>query len=494
MQISRALFLAFGLFLTACKPMPPMYVAFSTFRKQNLDTFMKEICHRYRIPGMAYVVIQGDSLYCNAVGIKNAQEDPMTIHTPIRAGELSEPLFAYAMLGLEQSGGLDLTEKVVDYLPYFKMGGNAYRNIAIEHLLTHTSGIDNYTLFYDMPRFDSIALETTTRSIATQIPRWELPRIEILRSAYNYDILADLMEKSTGKPFEEEVQDRVFQPLGMSHSSFTKLDDAAHSFVVQDYLDYSFVPNNGYPYTRAHSGSRGLHASVYDMGLWMFHILHNDKFASRFLQVCYRSAKERGIGYGWDIMTDENGIDCYFKTTESEGFSNQMILIPAKNIGVLIMSNMSSDFNPSKITNMVAAWLEDRTALYLRIPIHIPMGIKLKETGQVKDALREYVSYKDKCPEKYDFSEKSLLLLGQNLLKHENNVVQAITLFKFCTEMYPQSAMAYLNLAEAYLYDKQLAACRLQIEQANRLTEHKANKEDFIRYLQERMEILEEMK
>src|SRR5690606_20147834 len=128
--------------------------------------------------------------------------------------------------------------KVVEYLPYFKMGGNAYRNIAIEHLLTHTSGIDNYTLFYDTPRFDSIALETTTRSIATQIPRWEVPRIEILRSAYNYDILADLLEKSVGKPFEEEVLERIFQPLGMLHSSFNKPDDVAQPFVTENYLDY----------------------------------------------------------------------------------------------------------------------------------------------------------------------------------------------------------------------------------------------------------------
>lgn len=493
-QIGHILSLTIVLVSVACRPTPIMKVEFSANRKRTLDAFMEGIHSQYRIPGIAYAVIHGDSLYCNAVGIKNAQEDPITIHTPIRAGELSEPLLAYAVLGLEQSGSLDLRDKVIEYLPYFKMGGNAYGNIAIEHLLTHTSGIDDYMLFYDTPRFDSIALETTTRSIATQLPKWEVPRIEILRSAYNYDILADLMEKSVNKSFEEEVQERVFQPLGMSHSSFAKLDDAAQPFVTENYLDYSFAPSNSYPYTRSHSGSHGLHTSVNDMGLWMFHILHNDRFADRFLQVRYRSAKERAIGYGWDIVTDENGIDSYYKLTESEGFSNRMILIPAKNIGVLVMSNISSDFNPSKIANMVAAWLESQTALQLRTPIHIPMGIKLKETGQVEDALREYLIYKEKQPDAYDFSEKSLLLLGQNLLKHENNVAQAIVLFKFGTAMYPQSAMAYLNLAEAYLYDKQLDACRLQIEQANRMTKLTDEMEDFVGYLQERIEILEEKK
>src|SRR5690606_6683252 len=325
-------------------------------------------------------------------------------------------------------------------------------------------------------------------------PRWEVPRIEILRSAYNYDILADLLEKSVGKPFEEEVLERIFQPLGMLHSSFNKPDDVAQPFVTENYLDYRFAPSDSYPYTRAHSGSRGLHTSVHDMGRWMFHILHNDRFANRFLQVRYRSAKESGIGYGWDIVTDENGTDNYFKTTESGGFSNQMIIIPAKNIGVLIMSNMSGDFNPSKIANMVACWLEGRTVLHLRIPIHIPMGIKLKETGRIEDALQVYEDCKEQQSEVYDFSEKSLLLLGQNVLKYENNATLAIDLFKFCTAIHPQSVMAYLNLAEAYLYDKQLDACQEQIINANKAIGQAANREHFVRYLEELMEILEETK
>ncbi|MBD1432003.1 beta-lactamase family protein [Sphingobacterium sp. DN00404] len=494
MQISSAFFLTIGLLLAACRPSPHQDIDFSTFRKHSLDTFMHEICKQYRIPGMTYVVIHGDSLHSNAVGIKNAKQDAMTIHTPINAGALSEPLLAYIVLALERSGNLNLTNKIIDYLPYFKMGGNGYRNITIEHLLTHTSGIDDYALFYDTPRSDSIALEITTRSIATQLPRWEMPYIEILRSAYNYDILADLLEKSIGKPFEGEMQERMFQPLGMLHSSFTKPDDVAQPFVTENYLDYRFVPSDSYPYTRAHSGSRGLHTSAHDMGRWMFHILHNDRFANRFLQVRYRSAKERGIGYGWDIVTDENGIDNYFKTTESGGFSNQMLVIPAKNIGVLIMSNMSGDFNPSKIANMVACWLDGRTALHLRIPIHIPMGIKLKETGRIEDALQIYDDCKEKQSKVYDFSEKSLLLLGQNVLKYENNAALAIDLFKFCTAMHPHSAMAYLNLAEAYLYDKQLDACRQQIAKANKAIGQAANSEHFVRYLEERMEILEEIK
>ncbi len=492
--VNRILSLAAGLLLVNCQNGQRSKVEFSADRRRTLDAFMKNIAMQYRIPGIAYAIIHDDSMYCNAEGIKNRDGELLTVHTPIMAGKLSEPLLAYAVLGLEKAGKISLEDKVVQHLPYFKMRGDAYRHITIRSLLTHTSGIDDYTIFYDKPRFDEGALEVATRSIVTQLPKWNAPEIEILRSAYNYDILADLIQKVTGEPFEEYVHKNVFQPLGMLHSSFMKPDDAAQPFVTTDYLDYSFEEAKVYPYTRTNGGSRGLHASVQDLSNWMLDILYKDRFNHQFLETIYRNSEQTGVGYGWDIFTDEKGVDIYAQESEFGGFGNHMILIPSKNTGVLILTNINTDFNLSKVVNTLTSWLDNRTSLRLRIPIHIPMGIKLKETGRVEAALQEYKSRKLRQLEEYDFSEKSLLLLGTNVLKRQNSASQAIEIFKFCTTEYPGSAEAYLNLAEAYLYNRDLVACRLNMQKANEAIANTENRANFLCYLQERIDILEEKK
>lgn len=467
-------------------------VPFSQNSVPLIDSLIAAVRDSYGVPGLAAAIVQGDSVYTAAVGIRNEEGSPLLVTTPIHAGTLSEPMLAYATLLLERSGKIDLEDKVVTHLPYFKMQGESYKLISIRHLLTHSSGIENYTLFYDSPSFNPNAPETTTRSIGTQRPRWQLPEIQVLRSAYNYDILSDLINKVTGQPFEAYVRETVFKRLGMADSYFHRREGAAEPFYTTDYLDYSYRRQPVYPYNREHGGSRGLHISAKDLGHWLFNVLHGDNpiFFSKELNTSGHTA----VGFGWEIVTDTAGYEIYTKESAISGFTGQLIAIPSLKIGVGVLANINSDLDVSRMATVLTSWLRKRETLMLKMPVHIPMAKQIKTSRDVASSLCLFRKLKRDEPEAYDFSATSLLQLAGNLLHREKHTEQAIELLRFCSEEFLRSAQVPLRLAEAYLEKEDLMNCRLQIQKAWAAPDDTTGRWTMVRFLEEKMEMVEEQK
>lgn len=467
-------------------------IIFSSQSISEIDSFANRLKEIYHVPGLAIAIVQGDSLFSSTYGIKNEKGEPLLVSTAIATGSLSEPVLAYAALRLVQDGKIDLKDKITAYLPYFKMQGEGYKKMRIHQLLTHSSGIENYTVFYDNPSFAPNAVETTTRSIQTQKPRWELPDVQILRSAYNYDILADLIGKVTKQPFENFVQQEIFRPIHMDNSAFYKLKSAAAPFYTSNYLNYDYKEGSTYPYNREHGGSSGLHASTADLAQWAYQVLHEDN--SIFFSKELKTSKYTAVGFGWDINTEVNGRDIFTKGSSIGGFNAQIIMIPASKMAVIVLSNINSDFNCSKIAMKLARWLDKRDDLSLKVPIHLKMAKRIEETNDIPTTIALFKKLKRDAPSSFDFSQTSLLQLGTNLLHKESRIDQAVELLKFCVEEFPQSAKLRLTLAEGYLQRNDLKSCRENIAKAMLAPEDTVNRSAQMRYLSEKIEILEEKK
>ena len=123
-----------------------------------------------------------------------------------------------------------------------------------------------------------------------------------------------------------------------------------------------------------------------------FHILHERKsnYFNKELQTGVHSA----VGFGWDIYSDESGIAIFTKNSEFGGFTSQTILIPELKIGVSVLANINNDFNSSKIAGRLVGWLKDRSILKLKAPVHLQMGKRFKETGQISSTLERYKTLK----------------------------------------------------------------------------------------------------
>jgi CubicO group peptidase (beta-lactamase class C family) len=479
--------------------------AFSAQRIDKLNAFLDTYQKNFGTPGIAVSIVSKDSVYQTALGQADGQGAPFTISTNFLAGSISEPMLAMAALKLADEGRIDLDEPVVNYLPYFKMGGKSYTKITVRHLLTHTSGIPHYNMMWDMPNNKANAPEVTTRSIATQQPDFAVPGSKVKRSPYNYDILADLISKVTGKPFEAYVSSHIFEPLNMGASSYLRPKATAQPFHTVDWLTYRIQQDTIYPYNRENGGSGGLHTNATDMSRWMYALLENatslpskgtiaPSLLKEATSVQFKTKGNKAVGFGWEIDTN-NGKQILTKGSRYGGFADQVILMPDDKIGVMVSSNISDpDLDPTALARLIAAWLNGKPLITPKVPVSMAMNQALARTGSINKAFNVFIEAKNSPATQYDISAAILSQFGMNLLHRVHDKQKALQAFQFCVQQYPRSAYAQMNLAEGYIFAKDAANTRKAIDAARSLPDDSGLKASYLAYLKENLEILEEKK
>lgn len=466
---------------------------FSAGRIKELDTYLDEIKRALPVPGISIVVISNDSVYSKSSGIANARKDPLHADLPFSAGSISEPMLATAVMKLSASGKIKLDDPVAQYLPYFKLSGKVNKSVTIRHLLSHTSGIQHYNLMWDMPDNTAGALEATTRSIAEQQPKFPVAGSRVSRSPYNYDILADLISKVTGKPFEEYVDREVFKPLGMHASSFSKPAVSVMPFSITNWLSYTTRQDSLYPYNRENGGSNGLHSSAGDMASWMYMLLNKGKTTGKpfvanagfetFFSPQYRTGEASSVGFGWDINGKEDE-EIYTKISKITSFSSGVTLIPGQKAGIAVFSNIG-DFDTAEITRNIILWLKGGRLPHPKVSVAMVMGKKLGETRNLDSAFKAYTLLKQSHSTAYDLSAAALNSFGISLIRHFKDKEKAIAIFKFCTVQYPRSAAGYLNLAETYMLNRDVFNARLAMERSRpfQTASDRSHADDIERYI-----------
>ncbi|WP_207423535.1 serine hydrolase [Desertivirga brevis] len=501
--LSALLLLVLIAFLTKDKPRDTATYSFTARRQLELTNFVTQLKQDFPVPGIGVALISNDSVFYTSAGLRDQERQAFTVSTPVFSGSLSEPLLATAILKLQEQGKLDLDDAVIKFLPYFKMGGKAYQDVTIRHLLTHTSGIDKYEMIWDTPNLKSNAPEITTRSIASQLPRFA-PGTRIYRSPYNYDILADVINKITGKPFEEFTDKEIFSSLGMSTSTFLRpREQYAKPFKISNWLQYSYTQDTLYPYNRENAGSNGFHTSTRDVSRWIQMILNQGWYQKKevlstasqkeLTKVQFSSEGNKGVAFGFDVLI-RDGERVLIKSSHYGGFNSEMILIPERKIGVAVFSNISGFLNISSISSQLAAWLKGEPLVYPKIPVGIALGKKLYQNRKLVDVLKQYEVLKQDSSVKYDCSAEALTQFGQSLLYKIGDRQKAIQLFQYCTMKFPSSVLAHLYLAEAYVQNKNLSQCKKSFAKAKALAGSKGLNQQQAAYIEENILVLEEKK
>src|SRR4029079_8645615 len=136
---------------------------------------------------------------------------------------------AAAVMQLHEQGKVDLDSTVRHYVPYFRMTDRRADRITVRQVLNHTSGLPDVTdSRWANPEYDAGALERYIRGlkdstlIAAPGEKWQYSNI-------GFELLADLVAKVSGQPFEDYVQRAILTPLGMAHSTLLMTDvDSVH--------------------------------------------------------------------------------------------------------------------------------------------------------------------------------------------------------------------------------------------------------------------------
>lgn len=196
-------------------------------RLARISARMKSFVERGAVAGaVALVARRGEVLSLEAVGYHDLEsKKPMRTDSIFDIRSVTKPVTAIGIMILMEEGKLALHDPVEKYLPEFKTTARETPGppgpMTIHHLLTHTAGlpasrppeIEDITVTRNRTLAEVVAL------LSKQGPEF-VPGTRFRDSGAGFAILGRIIEVVSGKPYEQFIEERVFEPLGMKDSFF----------------------------------------------------------------------------------------------------------------------------------------------------------------------------------------------------------------------------------------------------------------------------------
>jgi CubicO group peptidase (beta-lactamase class C family) len=334
--ISAFLLIAVVLFFTGCDKKGTIDPVSEEAFLQEIDAFVTE---RMNPDGSGYgilVVQDGEIIFGKGWGMANIADGfPFTPDTPIDLASLTKQFTAVAILMLYERDSLDLDMKIVDHFPEFPA---AWSEVTVHHLLTHQSGIPNYTEFvpeneagYD-GLTNQMALELVLQNSSVEFPPGEQTRY----SNTGYLILAMLVEKISKMSYSDFLEETIFGPLNMLS---TFVHDETSVRPPNSALPYD--ENNGlYDYEWYSYGAGGIYSTLNDMFKWDQALYTDHIISQATLQLATTgyTGGENNYGYGW-MVGSHGGYPSYRHGGFGLGVLNYIYRVPDRNFMYLMLSN-----------------------------------------------------------------------------------------------------------------------------------------------------------
>jgi len=190
-------------------------------------TTLDELMRKHHVPGVSIAVIRNGKIdWAHGFGFADVESKrKVTTQTLFQAASISKPVAAVAALSMVQDGLLDLDEDVNLKFKSWKVPTNKFTDqhpVTLRQLLSHTGGtnvlgLPGYARNAKLPTtIDVLEGRGNTDPVRVDGP----PGINWRYSDGGYIIIGQLMEDVAGKPFPEIVRERVFEPVGMTHSTY----------------------------------------------------------------------------------------------------------------------------------------------------------------------------------------------------------------------------------------------------------------------------------
>ena len=327
----------------------------STISAAEIDATVTRLMKGAEVVGAGIAVFDhGKIAYLKAYGFRDKEKNlPLTIDSVMSAASLSKVAFGYLAMQLVDEGALDLDKPVYQYLPkplpeypnYTDLANDPrYKRITARMLLSHTSGFANWRWFEDDRKL-RIHFEPGTR---------------YAYSGEGIGLLQLVVETITKTPLEEVMQQRVFQPLGMSRTSM----------VWQERFDSDYA--NGYdeygrslgPLKQHRAGAAGsMSTTLADFSRFMQAVLDGqllrpktrEQMLSPQIQIVSKhmfptlseettdenKAIRLSSGLGWTLYWTPYG-EAFSKAGHDDGWRHSTVCFDKPKAGIVIMTNSAN--------------------------------------------------------------------------------------------------------------------------------------------------------
>ena len=334
-------------------------VGLSSDRLANINHKLSGYVEAGNVAGFVTLVVrQGEVVHLETIGHRDAgQKLPMELDTIFRIYSMTKPVTSVALMMLYERGKFQLYDPVSKYIPAFAktrvlscygfLGKELVEQdppMTVQHLLTHTAGL-SYGFFHDTP-IDEMDRDSIFRSETASLEEKilgmaDLPLRHQPGTAWNYSIATDvcgyLVQVLADMPFEDFLQQEIFDPLGMVDTQFHVPKEKVRRFaklyqhrpVDGSFREYEGAPNIPFhDFTKpasAPSGGGGLVSTISDY--WLFARMLLNRGESNGARILGRKTLEfmtmnhlrsellpidiggntiggRGFGLGFDVVID----------------------------------------------------------------------------------------------------------------------------------------------------------------------------------------------
>ncbi|RRN64006.1 serine hydrolase [Caulobacter sp. 602-1] len=407
-----------------------------------LDAYLAAATKNEQFSGTVLLARDGKPVFVRSYGMANYELGvPNSADTVFRLASVTKQFTALAVMQLQEQGRLKVDDPICRYLADCPA---AWRPITIRELLNHTSGIPNFSSLPDwdevLSRRDYTPAELV--SLFRDLPLKFTPGEKYDYSNSGYHLLGLIIERASGIGWGEYVQQRIFNPLGMTHSG----DDNTRALVPHRASGYYSL---GATFINAPIISRtvgyaagGLYSTVGDLLLWDRALAPGKLLGQVSLDAMFTPAKS-GYGFGWRIgerfgrrEMDHSGSD--------NGYSTYIIRFPADGLTAIVLSN-SDRASAGKVGNAMAAIAFGQPVTLPTAQLREILWERIDRDG-VAGAIAHYGELK-RSGAKLDFGDDALVGLGYDLYE-ARRYADAKAIFRFNLTIYPKSAYSHDGLAD----------------------------------------------
>ena len=337
------------LFFTSCS-------LFSHSLSLPIDTLLTAYAKEMAFSGSVLVARNGEVILNNGYGFKNISEKTKNdSNTVFQIGSITKQFTAAIILQLLEKNRLSLQDKLSKYIPDYPKGDS----ITIEHLLTHTSGVYNYTNDRDFMQKGSIVPISRDSLIGLfkYKPLDFPPGTKYSYSNSGYILLGYIIEKVTGKSYFQVMHENIFTPLNMRHSGFD-FKGLASTDKATGYMNPSEAVKAPIVDSSVSLAAGAIYTTTGDLYKWDRALYTSRIISPSSLQKAFTPHLAK-YGFGWMIdsvygkKVVEHGGGIF-------GFVSFILRVPEDQICIIVLDNQPAPAGPGKIASDINALLNGK--------------------------------------------------------------------------------------------------------------------------------------
>ncbi len=324
-------------------------------RADGVDALLQQEMQKHQIAGLALMVVKaGEQIKAAGYGVANLELNvPVTTNTVFEIGSVTKQFTAAGIMLLAQEGKLSLDDKISQHLTNTPA---SWANITVRHLLTHTSGITNYT---GLDGFE-LRQHLTQAQFITKLGAYPLSFQPGDKWSYcnsGFSLLGYIIENVSGKNYWEFQRERIFEPLGMTatrdRNPRVVIPNRASGYELTNHV----AINRDYDLTDIFSAG-AIVSTVVDMAKWDA-ALNGDKLLSAaskekmWTPTKLNSGKVQNYGFGW-FLDPLRGHKNIGHNGATSGFSCAIQRFPDDQLSVIVFCNADELGIASTLAKQVA--------------------------------------------------------------------------------------------------------------------------------------------